>query len=161
MPNSLDNAYLSLLRKLETRKHKVYVVNGSPASGKTTFVHNHKKHGDIVFDFDRICAALGGTDELYEDHKPYLDIALAVRETVYDMISRRQGSWNNAYVITAQKDKNKVDKLVRYLGAELVYIDSTKERCIKNAFDDPRRQSRIDEQIKLINEYFGSSNEKE
>lgn len=36
----------------------VYLIIGLPASGKTTYVQQHKKANDIVYDFDYLCAAL-------------------------------------------------------------------------------------------------------
>ncbi len=153
--DNLKSAYLSTLRNLTSNDlHKVYVVSGAPASGKTTYVQNHKNKGDLVFDLDYICAALGGTNELYENHKPYLDVALAVRDTVYEMIRNRDGKWKNAYVITAQKDSDKVKALVNDLDAELIHIDSSKEECIENARNDTRRKDSLDEHIKIINEYY-------
>ena len=156
MQNELRNAYLKMLRELagDESKHKVYVVSGAPASGKTTYVRQHKQSGDLVFDLDHICAALGGTDELYEDHKPYLDVALAIRDVVYDKIQCREGNWRNAYVITAQKDTSKIKQLVRELDAELVRIDTPKAKCIDNANNDPRRQANIEKHIEIINKYF-------
>lgn len=36
----------------------LFIVQGPPASGKSTWVNTHAKHGDIVIDLDRIAASL-------------------------------------------------------------------------------------------------------
>lgn len=36
----------------------VYIITGPPAAGKTTWVRDHAKPGDITIDFDTIAATL-------------------------------------------------------------------------------------------------------
>ena len=38
------------------------VVYGPPGSGKTTYVNEHRKPGDVVIDMDALCVALGSPD---------------------------------------------------------------------------------------------------
>lgn len=155
MDKKTKYAYLSTIRGLtggDTRK--VYVVSGAPASGKTTYVKEHMKKGDLVFDLDYICAALAATSLTHEDHEPVLDVALAIRDTVYEMIQSRDGNWNNAYVITASKDMYEVRQLVRDLDADHIHIDTPQCKCIENAKADPLRQATLNRQLELINDYF-------
>ena len=154
--DNLDREYRSMLRQIfgSDDKHKVYVVNGAPASGKTSYVLSKRQPGDLVLDLDMICAALGGTDKLYEDHKPYLDVALAVRDVVFDKIENREGKWRNAYVITASSDRNYVRNLADRLGGEIVSMNTTKEQCIEHARHDERRQANLNEHLTLIEKWF-------
>lgn len=154
-----DKAILQMLRDMFPHEdsHKVFIVNGAPASGKTAYVREHRKNGDLVFDLDHICAALGGTDKLYEDHKPYLDTALAVRDVVFDKIENREGKWRNAYVITASSDRNYVRNLADRLGGEIVSMNATKEQCIEHAKHDERRQANLNEHLTLIDEWFSGN----
>lgn len=154
--DNLDREFRSMLRQLfgSDDKHKVYVVNGAPASGKTSYVLSKRQPGDLVLDLDMICAALGGTDKLYEDHKPYLDVALAVRDVVLDKIDSREGKWKNAYVITASSDSEYVRSLADRLGAEIVMMNATKEQCRENALKDERRSGCLESQSEIIDRWF-------
>jgi predicted kinase len=145
------------LTETATSSKNVYIISGAVGSGKTTYVQNHMKQGDLVVDLDYICAALGATSELYNDHKPYLDIALAVRETVFQKIIKREGNWDNAFVITASKDMNKVRELAKTLDGKIVKMKATKEQCIANVRADSRRAENIELHLKLIEEWFDSN----
>lgn len=48
----------------------ITVVTGPPCSGKTTYVRDHARPGDIVIDYDAIAQALGAPDG--HDHDPRL-----------------------------------------------------------------------------------------
>ncbi len=48
------------------------VVIGPPAGGKSTWVMEQAKAGDIVIDFDRLAVALSGPGADPHDHPPYL-----------------------------------------------------------------------------------------
>ena len=83
--------YRMMLRDLfpEYDTKRVFVINGSPGSGKTTFVKSKIKQRDIALDFDKLTAAIALDDELYGDRKPQL------RELVSGLCLRRSGhaSW--------------------------------------------------------------------
>ena len=87
--------YRMMLRDLfpEHDTKRVFVVNGSPGSGKSTYVKSKIKQGDIALDFDKLTAALALDDELYGDRKPQLDVALAAREAIFEQIQYRRGDW--------------------------------------------------------------------
>lgn len=138
----------------DNSQHNVFIISGAPASGKTTYVQSKRKQGDLVFDLDAICAALGGTSELYEDHKPYLDTALRVRDVIYEQIEKRTGKWHDAYVITASNDSKFVEALAERLNGTVIAMKATREQCIEQAKKDERRQAYLDKQIEIINEWF-------
>lgn len=56
------------------------VVTGPPAAGKTTLVHKHARHGDVVIDLDAIaCALTVGAQHEHDHPKHLLPIAQAAR----------------------------------------------------------------------------------
>lgn len=136
----------------------VYVVNGAPGSGKTTWALQKMSPGDLLVDTDYLCAALCGTAALYTDHEPVLNLALDLSERLYDAIEKRHGKWNNAFVVTASSDKQKVDALVNRLGGQLIQMDTTLDQCISNIENDSRRIGKIELFSNLAREWFWKRN---
>lgn len=131
----------------------VYIVWGSPASGKTTYVKEHMEQGDLVVDLDLIKQSLSmayktsTTDNL-------LDIALKIRDGIYESIRERDISCNNVWVVAGLPRKEDRDKLKDYIRAtELIHIEATYEECIERANKDPERKDKH-KQYEIINKWF-------
>lgn len=64
----------------------VRVIYGPPAAGKSTYIAEHKREGDIVIDMDALCVALGSPDS--HKHPDHLKAiagaarAIAIRKTI-------------------------------------------------------------------------------
>lgn len=137
----------------------VYIINGAPGSGKTTWALQKMAPGDLLVDTDYLCAALCGTAALYTDHEPVLNLALDLSERLYDSIEKRHGKWNNAFVVTASSDKQKVNALVNRLGGQLIQMDTTLDQCISNIENDSRRIGKTELFSNLAREWFWKRNE--
>lgn len=63
-------AYQKTLRKLfgGNDEKKVFIISGSPGSGKSYYAEKHKGENDIVFDMDKICSAIDGKN-VHDDHR--------------------------------------------------------------------------------------------
>ena len=133
---------------------RVVVVNGAPGSGKTHYVKSHLQPGDLALDFDYLTAALALDDRLYGDREPQLHVALAAREAIFDAVSKREGDWKTAYIITARKDPARVRELADRLGGEIVRMSATLEQCKEHIRNDPRRAERIDRYCQLAEEWY-------
>lgn len=77
-------AYQKTLRKLfgNNGEKKVFIISGSPGSGKSYYAEKHKGENDIVFDMDKICSAIDGKT-VHDDHSNILDIVLNLRNTIF------------------------------------------------------------------------------
>ena len=109
---------------------KVYIVWGSPLSGKTTMVRELMQYGDIVLDIDGLWQAI----TLQPDHVKPQNVRFNVfkmRDDFLDQIKTRYGNWYDAYVISSLPDKYERERMAETLGAELIYCDSTQEECIE------------------------------
>ncbi|MCR4644999.1 MAG: ATP-binding protein [Oscillospiraceae bacterium] len=139
---------------MKSEEKRVVIVSGAPGSGKTYYVKSHLQPGDLALDFDYLTAALALDDRLYGDREPQLHVALAAREAIFDTISKREGNWNTAYIITARKEPARVQELADRLGGEIVRMSATLEECRENIRNDPRRAERIDRYFQLAEEWY-------
>ncbi len=117
-------------KHFKRRERAVYIVYGPPCSGKTTFVRNNMKQGDIVIDLDRIYQAISFC-QLYSNPDSLLNNTLAVRDKIIENIKYKYGGWKSAWIIGGYPQKAQREKLAADLGAELVYIETTYEQCIE------------------------------
>ena len=136
-------------------KRNVFLVCGSPASGKTTYVAQHKSGNDLVVDLDYLCAALNGeTGNVHLNHAPILSVALEVRELLYQIIQARRGRWERAFVITTIADTREMKAIADELRAEVVLMPTTLEECIRRIQSDESRAHNRKLNEKLAAEWF-------
>lgn len=132
---------------------KVYIVYGSPMSGKKTFVQENMERGDIVVDMDRLYEAVS-MQPYYDKPDNLLTNVIGIRTLLLDNIRTRYGKWFNAWIIGGYADKFKRERLAEDIGAELVYCEATKEECYMRLEADEDRQYRVTEWKKYIDEWF-------
>jgi predicted kinase len=133
-------------------KQNVYIVWGSPASGKTTYVRNHMQPGDLVVDLDLLKQSISmsyktaTTDNL-------LSVAIALRDTLYNLIAERRVQCDNVWVVAGLPKKEQREALRIRLNGELVYIEATKQQCIERAMNDEERKDK-QKQLQIIEKFF-------
>lgn len=110
-------------------KHNVYIVWGSPLSGKTSLVRELMRYGDIVLDMDALWQALTFQEEYIKPKNVRFNV-FAVRDNIMDQIKTRYGQWYDAYIIGGYPEKYERERLSKELGAELIYCEATKEECL-------------------------------
>lgn len=115
----------------------VYLIYGSPCSGKSTYIAEHRKRGDLVCDVDYIYSAISGEDahdaELYTH-----EVACELHQHLLDIIRDRKGNWKNAYVVSIANTPEKVNEMKERINAdECIFVDTPYEVCIKRAEDRP------------------------
>lgn len=124
---------------------KVYLVYGAPCSGKHSWVYENANDDDLILSMDRLWSAV------CKEGKPRRLTAnvFGLRDCMIDMIRTRKGMWRNAYVIGGYPLRSERDRLCDLLDAEPVYIESSKEDCIKK--DESKKE--------FIEEWFSSYTE--
>lgn len=135
-------------------KH-VYLVYGSPCAGKTTYVNSVATRNDLIVDLDKIHRAICICG-LYDKPAATKRVAFNVRDYLLDEVrtATPRRKWQDAYVIGTYPDRIDRDVFVQDYGAELVHIDTSKEECIKRAYQDIERSSIRDAVIGWINAYW-------
>jgi len=116
-------------RRFGNKQH-VYIVWGSPLSGKNTLVRQMMQYGDIVLDMDALWQAVTMQPEYIKPNNCRFNI-FKLRDELLDQIKTRYGQWYDAYVIGGYPDKYERERLAQTLGAELIHCESTKEECLK------------------------------
>lgn len=132
---------------------KIYIIYGPPLSGKKTFVGENMERGDIVVDMDRLFSAVS-MKPYYDKPDNLLTNVIGIRTLLLDNIRTRYGKWYNAWIIGGYADKFKRERLAEDLGAELVYLEASKDECYIRLEADVDRQYRITEWKKYIDDWF-------
>ena len=116
-------------------KARRFIVWGSPASGKTTYVKEHLMPGDLVVDLDAIKYAISFQNNQPVNLNP---IAFEIRELLYKAIEDGRADCRNVWVIGCLPKRAEREELAARLGAELVYVKADYKECIERARRDVR-----------------------
>lgn len=123
----------------------IYVILGPPCSGKSTYVREHKKEGDIVVDFDRLAEALGN-DEKHAAPSPIKEVAFIARGAVIKEICKKD---YEAWIIHTKPTEFQ-RKLYDEAGAEYIEMDTDMQTCLERCEADNRPEGTAD----IIRQYF-------
>lgn len=107
---------------------KIYVVFGSPGSGKSTYVNSVAEVNSLIVDIDRIYESINNN----RSGKLYSNV-MQIFNQLLDMVQTRNGQWSSAYIVVA--NCRNVERLVKRFDAEVIFIDTDYDTCIKQAQD--------------------------
>lgn len=148
-PNNVMLIHFKCHNKIHERfgflQQKVYIVYGSPCSGKSTWVNNVAYKDDLILDIDNIWECICTSDKYNKPNRLKSNV-FSIRDCMLDQIRTRTGMWHNAFVIGGYPLNTDRERLADKLGAELIYINSTKEECLS--------RSKTKEWKKYIEEWF-------
>ncbi|WP_432793954.1 hypothetical protein [Rhodococcus ruber] len=125
----------------------ITIVAGPPCAGKTTYVAQQSRAGDVVVDFDQIAEVLGGSSH---DHAPHVaELARNARRTVIDLVLDHSDALRgirtaDVWIIDAAPSPL---ALTRYAqrGARFEVVDPGIETCLSRALADHRPDWTIQE----------------
>lgn len=132
---------------------QVFIVYGSPCSGKNAYVNQVYKYNDVVIDIDKIWKCLTN-ENIYIKPTSISPLVFSVYNNLIDDIKVRKGNWNNCYLIGGFANKAKRERLRKELNANLIYIKSTKEECLKRLKNDEERSGVVQQWKKYIEEWW-------
>ena len=132
----------------------IYLVYGSPLSGKNYYVDSIKNEGDLIVDLDSIWQCVSGCDKYIKPNR--LNSAVfGIRNWLLDYVKYRQGKWNNAYIIGGYPMQGERERLCKELGSEEIYIKSSLGECLERLHALPPEDGRdIEEWTKYIYDWW-------
>lgn len=105
-----------------TYTRHIYLVYGSPLSGKSTYVKECAGLHDIVIDRDKIYAGITN-NPLYIKPDRLYDNMLAVERALLDCIKYKRGKWVNCFIVGGFPYKGERERMATEYGAEEIFID--------------------------------------
>ena len=135
------------------RTKKVYLIYGSPLSGKTTLARQLMERGDIAVDIDRIYEAVTLLPAYDKPNNIRFNV-FAIKNLLLDQIKTRYGKWYSAYIIGGYPEKTERERLRDELSAELIYCECTKQDCLAALYKDKSRTRVIDQWKKYIDDWW-------
>lgn len=155
-PNNVDIICVGCHNEIENRfgaKKQVYIVWGSPLSGKNTIVNQIANRNDLIVDIDKIYECISNNSR-YDKSDAIKQNVFAVYNLLIDNIKTRMGNWSNAYIIGGFSNPSKRNRLQKELGAELIYVEATKEECISRLYQDEEKIKYKSNWEQYINEWW-------
>lgn len=137
--------------KLYSNNRQVFIVYGSPLSGKSSYVAEAMCEGDLVIDMDRIWNCISG-QPMYVKPNRLKSVVFAVRDNLLESVKYRRGKWSNAYIIGGYPFQAERERLAESLGAREVFIDTDKDTCLQRLYESGDRD--ITEWTKYINDWW-------
>lgn len=134
---------------------KVYIVTGSPCSGKSSFVRERAERNDLILDIDDIWQAVSGQPR-YEKPDSLKPIVFTIRDEMKELIGRGVGSWRNAFVIASLPspvDRAREADRYRAFNVEVVTMEASEGECLDRLNRDPNGRD-IKAYAKYIHEYY-------
>lgn len=116
--------------KLGYSCRQVFIVYGSPLSGKSSYVKDAMSEGDLIIDMDNIWQCVSGCDRYVKPNR-LKSVVFSVRDNLLESVKFRRGKWNNCYIIGGYPYKGERERLLDSLGAREIFIDTPKEVCLE------------------------------
>lgn len=130
----------------------VYIVWGSPASGKTTLVSERMTPGDLVVDLDNLKQAIS-LQPTFDAAPGILKIALSLRDYLYELIAARAVDCPHVWIIATLPRRSEREELAAKLDAELIHCPADYHECIRRAGEDNSRRDKTLQRA-MIDKYF-------
>ncbi len=131
---------------------KVYVIHGSPLSGKTTYVESHRGSNDIIYDFDKLMVALTGNN-MHQHNNNVSSYVIAIRDLIITKL-KSEKNIDNAWIITT-KVSRELNKQLMDLSPEYIEMKIDKATVMERLKKEPGNRD-IKLWKKLIDNYFAS-----
>ena len=137
--------------KLGYSGREVYLVYGSPLSGKTSYVNSVLEQGDLVIDIDSIWQCISGQPRYVKPNR-LKSVVFSVRDNLLESVKYRRGKWSNCYIIGGYAFEPERNRLLDMLGAKPIFINTSQSECLERLQHCEDRD--IQEWTKYINDWW-------
>jgi hypothetical protein len=132
----------------------IQIVTGPPCGGKSTYINDRAKPGDIIIDMDVIALALTtpGTEPFTYTDKVRQVAFKARSAAIGEALIVAQGErYQNVYIIHTDPSPDQ-RAYYRAMGGRIVECDPGKDVCLERMKSRPKQNHAIAE--RFINEYY-------
>lgn len=134
---------------------KVYLVTGSPCSGKSSWARSMLEEGDIILDIDDIWQMVSGQPR-YIKPTQCKPLVFKIRDGMKDLIAKGAGGWRNAFIIESLPnpiERNREAERYKAHNVEIVTMPTSMNECVERLRNDPQGRD-IKSYEGYIKEYF-------
>lgn len=132
---------------------KTVIVCGPPGSGKTTFVEQRFRAGDLILDLDRLYSAIS-FQPLHKrpNEQVLLGYALAARDSIIEKAVLAGSRRPNFWFIVGAPDPIERKRFQEIFKAEVVVLAVSKEECLRRI--EKANRGNIDKMREVIAEWW-------
>ena len=125
--------------KFGTKRREVYLIYGSPCSGKSTYLEQVMMPGDLIVDLDLMRQCVSGQPR--HTIQPQLrSIVFGMRDYLMECVRYRRGKWQRAYIVGGFPLQSERERICDETGAVEVFINTPKDICISNLEKNPNNR---------------------
>ena len=125
--------------KFGTKRREVYLIYGSPCSGKSTYLEQIMMPGDFIIDLDLMRQCVSGQPR--HTIQPQLrSIVFGMRDYLMECVRYRRGKWQRAYIVGGFPLQAERERICDETGAVEIFIDTPKDVCISNLEKNPNHR---------------------
>ena len=119
----------------------LHIITGAPCSGKSTYVREHAKAGDVRVDFDVIAQALG-SDVDHQAEGAVRECAFKVRSAAINYLIEHADKCEGWIIHSDPADWQR--EAYEKVGAEFIDLDVDMQTCLDRAVEDERPEGEAD-----------------
>lgn len=138
--------------KLGYKRREVYLIYGSPCSGKSTYLDQVRMPGDLIVDMDLMRQCVSG-QPAHVITPALKSIVFGMRDYLMECVRYRRGKWQRAYIVGGYPLQSERERICDETGAVEIYIDSTKEKCLARLQENPNNRD-IESWKRFIDEWW-------
>lgn len=124
----------------------IHIIVGPPCAGKSTYLTQHAKDGDLMVDFDKIAQTLG-SNEAHHAKGIVKDAAFAARDAIIQIALDNPDA--ESWIIHTQPSEDQMNDY-KDANADIITLDPGLDICLARAEQDGRPGGTID----AINKWY-------